>query len=337
MIVIRPIALSDLNALHQIAINSGHGLTSLPDDINVLRDKIKHSLLAFSDNVEMSPAQSYLFVMEDIASGNIIGTSGIESCVGITTPLYHHQIINSKHHLKSHNLSQSLQTLNLGTHLTGCSEICALYLSPEYRKNGNGRVLSRSRFLFMADRPTRFAGTVIAEMRGYTDDSGSSPFWDWFQQHFCNINFETSNQLISNGDMSFIEELMPQHPIYTHLLSDKAQHAINRVHDATQPAVTLLKREHFSCGDYIGVNDAGPAMLCELQKIKTVVESSLKTVHIGDSGKNNGSYLVSNSKLGDYRAGVVDANINANLIVIDGESAHNLRVSNGDQLRIITH
>lgn len=335
MIVIRPIALSDLNALHQIAIDSGHGLTSLPDNKAFLAQRIKQSIDAFASQTTTVSEQSYLFVMQHTLTGVIIGTSGIEACVGLTTPLYHHRIETSEQSLSSHNIHTSLQTLTLCTDLSAGSEICSLYLRPEYRKDGNGRALSRFRFLFMAEHASRFTSTIIAEMRGYTDEDGRSPFWEWFEQQFCDIDFETSNQMISAGDMRFIQALMPKHPIYTHLMSAEAQQAINKVHRATEPAMALLAAENFNCGEYIGVNDAGPAMVCKLSDIKTVLESSLKTVSIGYEQKNSTHYLASNTQLVDYRAALIEATIQADIVIINKTTALILGVSDGDKLRLV--
>ena len=337
MIVIRPIVTSDLNALHQIAIDSGHGLTSLPDNKAFLAGRIQQSVDAFTAKATPASPQSYLFVMQDTVTGAIAGTSGIEACVGLTNPLYHHRIDTIEQSFSARNIHTSLQTLTLCEDLSGTTEICSLYLRPEYRKNGNGRALSRFRFLFMAGHASRFASTIIAEMRGYTDENGRSPFWEWFQHYFCDIDFETSNQMISAGDMRFVQALMPKHPIYSHMLGSEAQAqlALNKVHRETQPAMALLALENFTCGDYIGVNDAGPAMICQLKDIKTVLESSLKTVSIGNEQTAAAHYLASNTQLIDYRAALIDATVEAGTVIINQTTARALGVTNGDTLRLI--
>ena len=45
----------------------------------------------------------------------------------------------------------------------------------------NGRLLSKHRFLFMAEHPELFDSTVFAEMRGVSDGNGHSPFYEWLQ------------------------------------------------------------------------------------------------------------------------------------------------------------
>jgi len=46
--IIRPVALSDLAALQQIAVESGPGFTSLVDDRDFLTQKIRHSMDSFN-------------------------------------------------------------------------------------------------------------------------------------------------------------------------------------------------------------------------------------------------------------------------------------------------
>ena len=83
-----------------------------------------------------------------------------------------------------------------------------LFLSPDYRKDDNGRLLSLARFLFMAEHIEYFDPIVIAEMRGVVDDHGHSPFWDAVGQHFFDIDFPKADYL-SMVNKHFIAELMP--------------------------------------------------------------------------------------------------------------------------------
>ena len=53
--------------------------------------------------------------------------------------------------------------------MTGTAELCSLFLHPDWRRDGNGSLLSKSRFLFLAEFPEYFSPRVIAEMRGVSD------------------------------------------------------------------------------------------------------------------------------------------------------------------------
>ncbi len=90
MIIIRPIQADDYDSLYQIAVDSGHGFTSLPVNEELLQSKIKRSEESFSAEVTEPGDQGYLFVMEDTDTGEIVGTSGVEAAVGLDSPFYHY-------------------------------------------------------------------------------------------------------------------------------------------------------------------------------------------------------------------------------------------------------
>lgn len=221
MQVLRPITVNDFAALKEIAIESGHGFTSLPVDDGQLQEKIDRAQNSFTKNVDKPIDESYLFVLEDSETGKVIGTTAIEAAVGLSVPLYHYHLGKTVHHSPTLNVYNTVDILSMCNDYTGCSEICTLFLREDSRKGLTGRFLSRSRFLFMAQHSERFADTVIAEMRGVSDEDGHSPFWQWLQEHFFSIEFPQADHLVGLGDKVFISELMPKYPIYVNLLSKK--------------------------------------------------------------------------------------------------------------------
>lgn len=78
----------------------------------------------------------------------------------------------------------ALPTLFLSNDHTGSSELCTLFLDPDWRKEGNGYLLSKSRFMFMAAFRDKFNEKVVAEMRGVIDEHGYSPFWQSLGKRF---------------------------------------------------------------------------------------------------------------------------------------------------------
>ena len=314
--IIRPIAQSDLPALRQIAVESGPGFTSLMDDPDFLTRKIQHSIDSFSRAVSQPGPESYLFVMEDVATGEVMGTSGIEAAVGLTSPLYHYHQSRVVHHSRQLGLYKAVDVLNLCNHYTGCSEICTLYLRPRYRRPNAGKLLSKVRFLFMAQQPQRFASRVIAEMRGISSDDGRSPFWEWLREHFVDLDFPTVTQLVGAGDKGFVAELMPKYPLYTHLLSATAQEVIGQVHPETRPALRMLEGEGFRHRGYVDPFDAGPTVEAELSAIRSLAESiecEVQTLEqargndrLGIVGKLAAPIAIANSGTLDFRAVMTD-------------------------------
>ena len=161
MIVIRPVKSADLEALLALASDTGYGLTTLPHDRELLRKKILRSERSFRDMGDCPAGEAFLFVAEDVESHRVVGTSGIVSKVGGFQPFYAYRLENSVHSSEILGVHKEIQTLHLFAEHNGPSEIGSLFLSPEFRQNSNGRVLSLARFLFMADFAACFDPVVV--------------------------------------------------------------------------------------------------------------------------------------------------------------------------------
>lgn len=338
MIIIRPIRSSDYDALHQIAIESGHGFTSLPVNEEQLINRINRATQAVHKSDENCGDEGYLFVMEDTTTGTVIGTTGIESAVGLHDAFYHYHVGKVVHSSRELNIYNTVDILSLNNDYTGATEVCTLYLRDNYRVNNNGRFLSKVRFLFMAEQAQRFHNTVIAEMRGVSDENGNSPFWQWLEEHFFSMDFPTADYLTGIGKKEFIAELMPKYPIYVSLLSKAAQAVIGQVHENTLPALRLLKSEGFVSRGYVDIFDGGPTVECELSSIKSVRNSTRLKVNIGDVGSKH-NYMIANTKIVDFRATQTTADIDTEqqTITINQQCADALQVGNGDFLRVSAH
>ncbi|WP_417543841.1 arginine N-succinyltransferase [Marinobacter sp.] len=286
--IIRPITDRDLDALFLIATESGPGFTSLMPDRDALARKVAHSMASFERRVTNPSDEHYLFVMEDEATGAIMGTTGIEANTGHTRPLYHFLRNTVTHHSRDLDLRRSVETLTRCNHYTGYSEICSLYLRPEFRRANAGKLLSRVRFLFMALHPERFSDNIIAEMRGVSNAAGQSPFWDWLKAHFVDMEFGQATQLVGTGYTDFIDELMPSHPLYTCMMSPEARAVLSQVHTHTRPALQILEAEGFQHKGFIDLFDAGPTVECALADIRSVKASSACRVRIDGTDKYTG-------------------------------------------------
>ncbi len=274
MVIMRPIRLEDLDQLVELIKDAGFGLTTLPKDAKLLKRRILDSLGGFErlhDNPRKD--ETFLFAMEDLKTGRIVGVSGILSKIGGFEPFYAYRIETTHHHSETLNVHKEVRALHLISEHNGPSEIGSLFLSPKYRKAGNGRLLSLVRLLFVAEYPERFDENVIAEMRGVIDDHGRSPFWDAIGKHFFEIDFPTANYH-SAVDKRFIADLMPKHPIYIPMLPAEAQEVVGRVHPHTEPAKRMLEQEGFRFSGMVDIFEAGPVLTCPRDMIRTVREST---------------------------------------------------------------
>lgn len=298
MLLIRPIVLQDLAQLESLSAQTGYGLTTLPRDAKLLTRRIKASLRGFeklSDD-DRPRGETYLFVMEDMATGRIVGTCGIVAKVGGFDPFYAYRIETTIHESKMLNVRNEVRVLHLDKEHDGPCEVGSLFLSPKYRRSGAGRLLSLSRFLFMAQFPEYFDPEVIAEMRGVVDDQGHSPFWDALGRHFFDIDYPTADYL-SMVNKRFIADLMPKHPIYIPLLPPEAQAVIGKVHEQTEPAMQMLEDEGFRSGGRVDIFDGGPVVRCPLADIRSVRTSILAPIsEVMDQPMNAEPQLICNAR-----------------------------------------
>ncbi len=336
MFVIRPIQEKDFPELLKIAEESGHGFTSLPVNDELISNKIKRAEASFkSELTEQKQEHGFLFVMEDVATGRIMGTSGIESYVGLDDAFYHYHLGKVVHNSRQLNIYNTADILTLCNDYTGASELCTLFLREEFRKGSTGRVLSKFRFLFLAQHQERFSNTVIAEMRGVSDENGDSPFWKWLEEHFFSMDFPTADYLTGIGQKVFIAELMPKYPVYVNLLSKEAQAVIGKVHKNTEPALKLLKSEGFTYKQYVDIFDGGPTVEADISQIHTVQNSDLFAVEIVNELESDKSVIIANLSVKEFRAtGLTTVmNMDAKTVQLTAEYASLLNVQAGDQVR----
>ncbi len=337
MLVVRPIAISDYEALHTCAVESGHGFTSLPVNEELLTNRIKHSEYSFTKPNVTSPSdEGYLMVGFDSETGEVAGTTGIEAAVGWDVPFYSYHISTIVHSSPKLNVNNVVKLLTFGNNYTGCSEICTLFLRPEFREGLNGRLMSKCRFLMMAEHPHRFSKTIFAEMRGVSDEDGKSPFWEWLQEHFFSIDFTMADYLTGIGKKGFIADLMPKLPIYINLLSKEAQAVIGQVHHKTRPALKLLEKEGFTCRNYVDIFDAGPSVECDINNIDSVRNSVRVKVIIAEHSSSQ-DFLMCNTSFENFRATAAKAAFNREngSAIISPKVAQALKVDNGDFIRIL--
>lgn len=292
MMVIRPVERSDVSALMQLASKTGGGLTSLPANEATLSARIERAIKTWQGELPKSE-QGYVFVLEDSETGTVAGICAIEVAVGLNDPWYNYRVGTLVHASKELNVYNALPTLFLSNDHTGSSELCTLFLDPDWRKEGNGYLLSKSRFMFMAAFRDKFNDKVVAEMRGVIDEHGYSPFWQSLGKRFFSMDFSRADFLCGTGQKAFIAELMPKHPIYTHFLSQEAQDVIGQVHPQTAPARAVLEKEGFRYRNYIDIFDGGPTLECDIDRVRAIRKSRLVEVAAGwlAAGRETGQAL----------------------------------------------
>src|SRR5260370_25194759 len=106
---------------------------------------------------------AFLFVLEEVGAGAVVGTVEIIARVGGFDPFYTYEVRRERLVHQPLGIDHEMDVLHLKLDHKGPSEVCTLSLRPEFRRAGPGLLLSLSRFLFMACFPPPVVEPWIAE------------------------------------------------------------------------------------------------------------------------------------------------------------------------------
>lgn len=338
MLRVRPVREEDHAEILQLARIAGVGMSSLPQDAEVLRSKITNAVRSFKGGEDAPRERNFLFVLEDMQEKRLAGTTGIVDHVGLTRPFYSYKLSTITQASPPLGVYSQQQVLHMVNDYTGASEIGSLFLHPDYRRDGFGRgwgkFLSRSRYLMLAEFPEFFSEIVISEVRGVQDESGDSPFYDNLARHFFKMDFKKADFIYATQGGQFIADLMPRYPIYVNLLPQTAQDVIGVPFSASRPAMQLLKTEGFRYEGYVDLFDAGPTVQAERAEIRTVRESRKSLVVALEEGVD-GSYMICNTLEHNFTVAHGGLEHGNGGVIIAPQLAEAIGVSVGDKVRYV--
>ncbi|PHM46115.1 arginine N-succinyltransferase [Xenorhabdus mauleonii] len=337
MMLFRSVQHEDLGDILNLSSRAGVGLTTLPNNQDVLAARISRSIDSFND-AKGRAQQGFLFTLEDTEKHRVVGVSALEVAVGLEEPFYNFRVHKSVRASRELGVYNSFETLIVGQDFTGCSELCTLFLDSDYQGGRNGIFLSRSRFLFISAFRHLFPKSIFAEMRGVVDKQGESPFWNSLGQHFFNVPFSEADYLTGIGSKTFIAELMPFHPIYVPLLSEEARQSIGQVHEKTIPARIILEKEGFAYHDAVDIFDAGAILDAEIDNVRTIKASRLaqvkKSTHVSRT-QEGVECIVSNLHFQEFKALLlkIPEPLESDELRLTPEEMDALQVNDGDSVR----
>ncbi|WP_283148451.1 arginine N-succinyltransferase [Silvimonas soli] len=335
MIVVRSVQPGDLDALFTLASQTGEGMTSFKPDIPALTARIERTRRTVDGTAPLAE-QGYLFVMQDTETQRVVGVCGLEVAVGLTQPFYNYRVGTVVHASRELDVWTKMSLLYMAHDLTGYAELCSLFLEPASRVNGNGALLSKSRFMFLAQFPERFPERICAEMRGHFNEAGESPFWRDVGSHFYQIGFDDADYLSSHGKKSFLAELMPRSPVYVDLLPPDVQESIGKTHKDTLPARALLEAEGMRFENHVDIFDAGPVLEAHIDTLRAVRERTLVTALIDDAASSEGAkLLVSNTAINDFRVVLLPRLPQGDTLRLTVQEAQALNITGGATLGVL--
>ncbi len=335
MIIVRTARESDIDGVLNLAKLAFPGMTTLPPDRKVLASKLARSVESIAKTVTTPNDEAYFLVMEDTETNALVGTSAILACLGSVDEFYSYKLNKVTHSCKELDKKVSVETLNLSNHFEGFAEVATLYLDPSYRHNGNGKLLARSRYLFMAQFRERFPEGVMADLRGYFDDDGCSPFWDAVGSHFFDMPFAEADLYGAINGNQFIADLMPKHPLYVNLLPTSAQEVIGQPNVKGKPALTMLNKEGFRWNGHVDIFDAAPSVDTKIDDIESIKHSAVaEVIGISEYEGDESAMLVS-SDITSFRACMTSISVEMGGVKLPRATLKSLGIELGDSVRYL--
>ena len=333
MLVVRPAGPDDLEALHELAVLSGRGFTSLPEDRPTLSDRLAMSAQSFAG--EVAPVKAwYTLMLEDAETGRVEGVAGVKAAVGLERPFFSFRVTTLAQSSTATGVRFDHQVLVLVNECAGWTEVGSLYLRPERRRGGAGALLAGARYLLIAADPARFSEMVLAELRGWFDPDGACPFWEQVGCRFFRLPFDQADLMSASTDGQFILDLAPRHPIYVEILPEHVREVIGRVHAEGEPARALLEREGFRPNSLVDIFDAGPTVSCRRDDIRTVRDSRELRLSAVPPGIDARPALVATGAVDGFRAVRTPVHVEGDEARVGPEALAALRLTSGDRARV---
>lgn len=301
MFVIRQVATEDVTTLLKLA-RMVHFI-NLPPDRDIIASKVVRSRRSFGRQATDPRERNFMFVLEDLDTGNVIGTSAIISCV--SWPGHPHVYLDvTRREFWSDDLQQGATQvmLTLGEDVSGPTEMGGLILAPGYRGHAEklGGFLSMIRFHYMGLHKRQFNKRVIAEMMGAITPESHNLFWDYLGRRFINLSYKEAD-LFCQHSKEFITSLFPRGEIYASLLPPEARNLIGKVGDETRPAKKMLEEQGFRFEDHVDPFDGGPYITAKRDEIPIVQATRTMTLEIAEGEHAETAFLSCDGDLG-YRA-----------------------------------
>ena len=334
---VRPARAADLDGLYELAQLTGGGFTNLPPDRVALADRLARSDASYARPVSAPDNELYMLVLEHQGTQRIGGTAALFSRIGVDWPFYSYKLATISQTSRELCRTFAMQLLNLVTDHDGASEVGGLFLHPELRTGGLGRLLARSRYLFIAQSRARFGDKLLAELRGVMTDDGDSPFWDGLGAKFFGLGFREADRFNSLNGNQFIADLMPKHPIYVGLLPEAARAVIGCPHPRGVPAMRMLEAEGFGYDGYVDIFDGGPTMTARTDAVRTVRDScAAPLAAFAETSAGLPRALVATGRLGDFRAWIGHADGCDDGLVIPRGEAELQHLQLGEEVRHVS-
>jgi arginine N-succinyltransferase len=255
---------------------------NLPADKTHIEAILERSEKSFAGALPVVERE-FVFVLEDLAKRQIIGTSIIYAQHGTKrAPHVFFRVERDERYSYTIDRYFVHQTLRIGYNYDGPTEIGGLILLPEYRgrvQEALGKALSFVRFLYMRIHREMFRDQVLSELLPPLEADGTSTLWEHLGRRFTGLTYQEAD-LLSKDNKEFINALFPDDPIHTELLPDAVRRNIGLVGPETRGVEKMLTRIGFRYASQIDPFDGGPHFTARTDEITIVRDAVQRPVRL---------------------------------------------------------
>jgi len=332
MIILRPAKLNDVSNLERLAHESGTIVSTLPAKRSHLLNKVERSITSFEQDVDTAGEESYLFVLEETLTGQILGTGAVNALAGNREPFYAFRNDIKIHSSRELNVHSRIHALTLNHDLSDHSQLCSFYIVPALADSLYPSLITLGRLLFMSIFPMRFANEWMAVLPGIADEHGRAPFWEHVGRKFFGIDYNQVEYYNGTRNKTFIAEMMPYHPLYVALINEEAQAVMGLVHKDAELQCSLLCEQGFEADKYVEIFDAGPILTA--QRNALFLSQKIQQVKLTIIASNNAlqTYLIGLADGNSFKACLVQGVLQGNQLQVSQDNIEQLNLS--QELRI---
>lgn len=269
------------------------------------------------------------------ADGPPLAEALLVAAIGLEVPRFWFHVGCTVHASATLGLFQRHRTLLLGNDHSGASE---LVLRAASGTDGAGAALQlalQGALLLLAQRRSRYAERLVAELPGPRVAGGHSPFWAGLVRHFYAGEPAACAQRLGENWRSGVAALLPRQPVYTAFLGAEVQAAIAQVPASVLPLRELLEHAGLHYTHHIAIDDGGPVLEAATDTLPAVAASRTWPLADPSEAAEGGTphWVLAAPEGEPARAARVPACVHAQRLVLTPAAARQLRVGGGKRVR----
>ncbi len=310
---------------------------NLPADEPAISGLIHKSRESFASRSREIVHSQFLFVIENAATGEVVGSSQILDKHGIVNrPHIGFKLVQVEKSSRTMNRSFTHTCMKLEWNSEGITEIGGLIVADRYRSHPDklGKLISYARFLYMSMWPEKFRSEVLAELLPPLDKHGDSLFWEYVGKKFTGMSYKEANATCRTN-AEFMFSLFPHTLIYATILPEKVQKLIGAVHPDTQPVPRMLESIGFRFTGEVCPFDGGPHYRAKMAEITLLKKCRPMAVVFGDPVADAPQSLVAHDDAGEFRAAVLPVAPASPSVGVSPSTAKLLGVRRGQHVHVL--